>query len=106
MARSGIAVRVVPGITAACGVAASTGVPLTHRDHCSSFTVVTGHENPETGESSIDWEQLARTPGTKVVLMGLKHIRSIAERLVSHGMAASTPVAMISWGTTARQQSI
>jgi uroporphyrinogen III methyltransferase/synthase len=82
------------------------GIPLTHREFCSSFTVITGHEDPEAEESGIDWEELARMPGTKVVLMGLKHIRQIMNRLVRHGLAESTPVAMVRWGTLPKQQTI
>jgi uroporphyrinogen III methyltransferase / synthase len=106
LAAAGVPFEIVPGVSPVAAVPNYAGIPLTHRDHCSSFTVITGHENPETGESGIDWEQLARTPGTKVILMGLKHIRQIAARLVAHGLAASTPVAMIRWGTTAWQKSI
>ena len=82
------------------------GIPLTHRDFCSSFTVITGHEDPTKPETNIDWVQLAKTPGTKVILMGVERIRQIAAQLVAAGMPDTTPVAMIRWGTTGRQQSI
>jgi uroporphyrinogen III methyltransferase / synthase len=103
---AGVPFEIVPGVSSVVAAPNYAGIPLTHRDYCSSFTVLTGHEDPDGGEEGIDWEQLARTPGTKVVVMGLKHIRQIADKLVTHGMAVSTPVAMIRWGTTARQESI
>src|SRR5207249_4003419 len=82
------------------------GVPLTHRDFCSRLTLITGHEDPAKEASSIDWEQVAKTPGTKVIMMGTDRIGQIAQTLVGHGMDAATPVAMVRWGTTGRQQSI
>jgi uroporphyrinogen III methyltransferase / synthase len=103
---AGIPFEIVPGVSSVVAVPNYAGIPLTHREYCSSFTVFTGHEDPDSEECSLDWEQLARTPGTKVVVMGLKQIRRIAEKLIAYGMAASTPVAMIRWGTTTRQESI
>jgi uroporphyrinogen III methyltransferase / synthase len=82
------------------------GIPITHRDHCSIFTVITGHEDPDKEESSIDWAQVAKVPGTKVVMMGTERIAHIAELMIEHGMSADTPVAMVRWGTTGRQRSI
>ena len=106
LADSGIPFEVVPGISSIVAGPNYAGIPLTHRDHCSSFTVITGHEDPTKDETALDYEQLARTPGTKVVLMGVERIRQIASSLVEHGMDKSTPVGMIRWGTTGRQQSI
>jgi len=82
------------------------GVPLTHRDFCSKLTLITGHEDPAKEASTIDWAQVAKTPGTKVILMGTDRIGQIAQTLVKHGLSAATPVAMVRWGTTGRQQSI
>jgi uroporphyrinogen III methyltransferase/synthase len=106
LAAAGVAFEIVPGVSSVAAVPNYAGIPLTHRDHCSSFTVVTGHEDPDQEESGIDWAQLARTPGTKVVLMGLRQIRKIADKLMTSGLAATTPVAMIRWGTTPRQQTL
>lgn len=103
---AGIPFEVVPGVSSVVAAPNYAGIPLTHRAHCSSFTVITGHEDPSKEESSIDWAQLAKVPGTKVILMGTARIREIARILVSHGMAEQTPVAMVRWGTTGRQQSI
>ena len=106
LATAGIPFEVVPGISSIIAAPNYAGIPLTHRDFCSSFTVITGHEDPTKAESNLDWAHLAKTPGTLVVLMGVERIGAIAAQLVAHGMAATTPVAMIRWGTTGRQQSI
>src|SRR5213080_1475609 len=66
--------EVVPGISSVVAGPNYAGIPITHRDHCSSFTVVTGHEDPTKAESSLDYEKLARLPGTKVILMGVERI--------------------------------
>ena len=106
LADAGIHFEVVPGISSIVAGPNYAGIPLTHREHCSSFTVITGHEDPAKPETALDYDQLARTPGTKVVLMGVERIRQIAESLVAHGMDKATPVGMVRWGTTGRQQSI
>jgi len=106
LAAAGVAFEIVPGVSSVAAVPNYAGIPLTHREHCSSFTVITGHEDPDKEESGIDWAQLARTPGTKVVLMGLKRIRQIADKLTAYGLVPTTPVAIIRWGTTARQQTL
>ena len=106
LAAANIRFEVVPGVSSMVAAPNYAGVPLTHREHCSSFTVVTGHEDPAKEASGVDWEQIARTPGTKVVLMGTERIGRIAERLVTHGMSPDTPVAMVRWATTGRQQSV
>lgn len=103
---AGVPFEVVPGISSIVAGPNYAGIPLTHRDHCSSFTVITGHEDPTKSETALDYSQLARTPGTKVVLMGVERIRQIAASLIEHGMDKSTPVGMIRWGTTGRQESI
>jgi len=106
LADADIPFEVVPGVSSIAAGPNYAGIPLTHRDHCSSFTVVTGHEDPSKDETSIDMEQLAKIPGTKVVLMGVERIRKLADSLVEHGMPAETPVGMVRWGTTGQQESI
>lgn len=106
LAAARIPFEVVPGISSMAAVPNYAGIPLTHRAHCSSFTVITGHEDPAKEESTIDWAQVAAAPGTKVVMMGLRQLRQIAQTLIRHGMPPATPVAMVRWGTTGRQQSI
>jgi uroporphyrinogen III methyltransferase/synthase len=106
LADAGIPFEVVPGVSSFVAVPSYAGVPLTHREFCSRLTLITGHEDPAKESSSIDWPQVAQTPGTKVIMMGTDRIGHIAQLLVDHGMPASTPVAMVRWGTTGRQQSI
>ena len=106
LADAGIPFEVVPGVSSFVAVPNYAGVPLTHRDFCSKLTLITGHEDPAKESSSIDWPQVARTPGTKVIMMGTDRIGQIAETLVGHGMDAATPIAIVRWGTTGHQQSI
>jgi uroporphyrin-III C-methyltransferase len=106
LAAAGISYEVVPGVSSALAVPASAGIPVTHRRLASSLTVITGHEDPEKFESSIDWEWAARTPGTLVILMGLERVESICRRLQDEGRAAGTPAAVISAGTLPQQQSV
>ncbi len=95
---NGVAVEVVPGITSAIAVPASVGIPLTHRRYASSVTILTGHEDPEKPESSHNWKALAGSNGTIVILMGVKNLPMIADSLLFHGKAPSTPVAVIERG--------
>ncbi len=106
LADAGIPFEVVPGVSSFVAVPNYAGVPLTHREFCSRLTLITGHEDPAKEAASVDWPQVAKTPGTKVIMMGTDHIGQIAQTLVAHGMDAATPIAMVRWGTTGRQQSI
>ncbi len=98
--------EVVPGVSSIVAGPNYAGIPITHRDHCSSFMVITGHEDPTKEETSLDYAQIAKATGTKIILMGVERIRQIAASLVAHGMAAATPVGMVRWGTTGQQESI
>ncbi|HWH32897.1 MAG TPA: uroporphyrinogen-III C-methyltransferase [Egibacteraceae bacterium] len=102
----GVPFEVVPGVTSAIAAPAYAGIPVTHRAVAPGFAVVTGHEDPTKGETQVDYEALARFPGTLVLLMGVGRIGEIAAALVSAGKPASTPVALVQWGTTARQRSL
>src|SRR5581483_3674740 len=106
LAEEGVNFEVVPGISSTVAGPNYAGIPITHRDHCSSYTVITGHEDPEKDETSVDWAQVAKIPGTKVVLMGVTRIREIASELLKNGLSPKTPVAMVRWGTTGRQQAV
>jgi uroporphyrinogen III methyltransferase / synthase len=106
LADAGVPFEVVPGISSSIAGPNYAGIPLTHRDHCSAFTVVTGHEDPSKDEPEVDWAQVAKAPGTKVVLMGISRMREIAAELTANGLSGDTPVAMIRWATTGRQQSV
>lgn len=100
---AGIPFEVVPGLSSATAGPASVGIPVTMRNQALSFTVVTGHEDPQSG-TSVDWEVLATTGSTLVILMGVGRIRTIAERLMAGGLSPATPVAVIRWATTAQQE--
>ncbi|BAC90521.1 uroporphyrinogen-III C-methyltransferase [Gloeobacter violaceus] len=101
---AGVAVEVVPGITAGIAAPAYAGIPLTHRDMSASVAFVTGHEAVETYRPEIRWGELARGAETLVIYMGVLQIESIVERLLAAGRAPETPVALIRWGTTPRQE--
>jgi len=103
---AGIPFEVVSGVSAFAAVPNYAGVPLTHRDHCSQLTILTGHDDPDSPDSGVNWAAEAKNPGTKIVMMGTERIGQIAATLLKHGMPSTTPVAMVSWGTTGRQQSI
>ena len=99
---AGIPVEVVPGITSAVAAPAAGGIPVTHRDHSSGFTVVTAHQDPAR-DRDLDWDALARLGTTLVVLMGAARARAVAERLIVAGMAPTTPAAVVERGTLADQ---
>lgn len=101
-AAAGIPFQVVPGVTAAAGATAYAGIPLTHRDHAQSVTFITGHCRPD-GEG-LDWADLARARQTLAIYMGTMKAADISQRLIAHGRAAATPVAVISRGTRVDQR--
>ena len=101
---AGIPYEVVPGITAATGAAVYAGISLTHRERASAVAFVTGHETPDKSASNLDYDLLAKFPGTLVFYMGLKQIGSIAGSLQTHGMPATTPAAVVCRATTPRQR--
>jgi uroporphyrinogen III methyltransferase/synthase len=104
MREAGIPFEVVPGVTAAMGAAAYAGIPLTHRDFTASVAFVTGQEGKDKSESSIDWASLSLGGGTVVFYMGVTTLRSNMQRMIEHGRSPETPVALVRWATTPRQQ--
>ncbi|MFA6921474.1 MAG: siroheme synthase CysG [Gallionella sp.] len=104
LAAEGIPFQVVPGITAASGVASYAGIPLTHRDYAQSCLFVTGHL--KDGTMNLDWDALARPKQTVVVYMGLHGLNTLCADLVAHGMPESTPIAIVQQGTTRNQRVI
>ncbi len=103
---AGLDYAVVPGVTSAIAAPAYAGIPVTHRGLATSFTVVTGHEDPAKPSEQTDWAALARVPGTLVLLMGMGRLAAIAEALVAGGRAPGEPAAAVQWGTTPRQRSV
>ena len=106
LADAGVPFEVVPGVSYLVAAPNYAGVPLTHREYASQLTLLGGHEDPSEAAHGIDWAQVAKSPGTKVVMLGADRIGQITEMLVGHGMASDTPVAIVFGGPTGRQQSI
>ncbi|HEY6780350.1 MAG TPA: uroporphyrinogen-III C-methyltransferase [Thermoleophilaceae bacterium] len=103
---AGVRFEVVPGVTAGVAASAYAGIPVTHRDAASAVAFVTGHEDPEKPESALDWDALARFPGTLVLYMGVKNLPLIAERLIASGRPADQPAAVIARGTLPEQRTV
>jgi uroporphyrin-III C-methyltransferase/precorrin-2 dehydrogenase/sirohydrochlorin ferrochelatase len=102
LAAENIPFQVVPGITAASGVASYAGIPLTHRDYAQSCMFVTGHL--KDGTMNLDWAALARPKQTVVVYMGLHGLDTLCSKLIEHGMPDTTPIAIVQQGTTQNQR--
>lgn len=104
LANHDIPVEIVPGVTSAVAAPEVAGIPVTHRDHASSVSFVTGHEDPTKPESAIDWSALAETEGTIVVLMGVGRLPAYTDALKGAGMPAETPVALVERATRPGQR--
>src|SRR4051794_5072401 len=106
LADAGVPFEVVPAVTAGVAAPAYAGIPVTHRDDASAVAFVTGHEDPAKEESALDWDALARFPGTLVLYMGIKNLPSIARQLVAHGRSGEEPVAVVERGTLPGQRAV
>jgi uroporphyrinogen III methyltransferase/synthase len=106
LAAAGVAFEVVPGVTAGIAAPAYAGIPLTHRDDASAVAFVAGHEDPDKDGSAIDWEALARFPGTLVIFMGVKRLPDVAARLIAAGRNGGEPAAAVERGTTPAQRTV
>jgi len=104
--KNGIVYEIVPGITSAIAVPAYAGIPVTHRELASSFSVVTGHESPDKLDHSIYWDKVTNATGTLVFLMGVSKLGYIRDQLIKHGRSPETPVALVQWGTRAEQKTV
>lgn len=102
----GVAVEVVPGVTAGIAAPAYMGIPITHRSAGSSVTFVTGHEEIDKARPGVDWRGLARSSDGLVIYMGLHNLRRIGEELIAGGLDPSTPVAVIQQGTVRGQREL
>lgn len=102
LAAHGVDFEVIPGVTAACGVASYAGIPLTHRDHAQGCLFVTGHL--KDGSANLDWEALVRPHQTVVIYMGLNALPDICRQLMAHGAPATRPIAAVQHGTLSTQQ--
>ncbi len=103
---AGVEFEVVPGVTAGVAASAYAGIPVTHRDDASAVAFVTGHEDPEKTETALDWEALARFPGTLVFYMGVKRLRDNAAALIAAGRDAGEPAAAVERGTMEGQRTV
>ena len=103
---NGLPFEIVPGVTSAIAGPAYAGIPLTHRGISTTFTVVSGSEDPSKAESTIPWEALAKNGGTLVVLMGWASLEKILATLQKEGLSATTPAALVQWGTWSDQKTV
>jgi uroporphyrinogen III methyltransferase/synthase len=103
-AAAGIAFEVVPGISSAVGALAYAGIPLTDRRHSASFAVATGHKDPTAVARETRWEALGRAADTLVILMGMRNLESIVERLLAGGADPGTPAAIVMEGALPTQR--
>lgn len=106
LVQAGISVEVVPGITAGVAATAYAGIPLTHRNHSSSVTFVTGHEGAGKYRPAVNWQAIAHGSETIVIYMGIHNLAYIVEQLLSAGLNAQTPVALVRWGTRPEQEEL
>ncbi|WP_281889096.1 uroporphyrinogen-III C-methyltransferase [Paenibacillus sp. YYML68] len=106
LAENDIAFEIVPGITSSIAVPAYAGIPVTHRDFTSSFSIVTGHEYKNKTYSNVNWTNLAQASGTLIFLMGVANLETICESLIDGGKSPDTPVALIRWGTWMEQETL
>ncbi|TBL81652.1 uroporphyrinogen-III C-methyltransferase [Paenibacillus thalictri] len=106
LAENGVPFEIVPGITSAISVPAYAGIPVTHRDFTSSFSIVTGHEYKNKTYTAVNYENLAGASGTIIFLMGVANLETITTELMKWGKPPDTPVALIRWGTWMEQETI
>ncbi len=107
LAAAGVDFEIVPGVTSAIAAPGVAGIPVTHREHASALTVVTGHEDPTKAESALDWDALAGTVtagGTLAILMGVGRLADNMAALQAGGLSPETPVAMIERATYPDEQ--
>ena len=104
--RAGVPFEIVPGISSSVAGPAYAGIPVTHRDCCSQLTIFTGHEDPTKNDSVINYSTIGKVDGTKVMLMGVGQLEKVTNQMIEGGAPKDTPVALIRWATTGRQQTL
>ena len=104
LAQAGVPFEIVPGISSALAAPAYAGIPVTHRQHNTSFTVATGHEDPTKGFSSLDFAKLANRKATTIFLMAMGNLTGIVAKLREHGLEGDTPVGIVHEGTKPTQE--
>ncbi len=102
-ANAGIPVRVIPGVSSAIAGPELAGIPLTHRGLTQNFSVVSGHVGPDHPASTVNWDALAHSSGTIVILMGVAHLAEICAGLIARGLDSDTPAAIVAKAATPRQ---
>ena len=102
--KAGAEVHVVPGVSSSISVPELAGIPVTHRDHASLVTFITGHEKADRETDRIDWKSLVGGHGTLVIMMGLGNAGTISKELIAGGMSPDMPAAVISKGSTPDQK--
>lgn len=98
--------EIIPGISSSVAGPAYAGIPVTHRDCCSQLTIFTGHEDPTKQDSVIDYSKIGQADGTKVMLMGVGQLEKVTNEMLDGGAPKNTPIALIRWATTGRQQTL
>ncbi|KEF38971.1 uroporphyrin-III C-methyltransferase [Schinkia azotoformans MEV2011] len=106
LAKHGIPFEIVPGVTSGIAAPAYAGIPVTHREYATSFTIVTGHTKEDRGTDGINWSALAGGSDTIAFYMGVANLSQICAKLIQHGKSPTTPVAVIQWGTTELQHTV
>lgn len=106
LVNANVAVEVVPGVTSGIAAPAYAGIPLTHRDHSSSVTFVTGHESAGKYRPDVNWRAIAHGSETIVIYMGVHNLPYIIGELTAAGLSLDTPIALVRWGTRPDQQEL
>ncbi|MBW4520241.1 MAG: uroporphyrinogen-III C-methyltransferase [Scytolyngbya sp. HA4215-MV1] len=106
LVQAGVSVEVVPGVTSGIAAPAYAGIPLTHRNHSSSVTFVTGHEGAGKYRPAVNWQAIAQGSETIVIYMGIHNLPLIVQQLEIAGLSPETPVALVRWGTRPEQEEL
>lgn len=102
--KAGVEVHVIPGVSSSISVPELCGIPVTHRDHASLVTFITGHEKSDRESDRVNWSSLVAGHGTLVILMGLENAANISKGLMDGGMSPDMPAAILSKGSTPDQR--